>query len=234
VKPSASRKQCAEHERRREPHTFFTSARPKIPFGAIASATITSENVTICVYAEPSSAVDQRFRDAEQQSREHHAPGARDAAENRDRERLQPKHRPHVRMHVEERRDQDPGRAREYGRDGERERNRDRHVDADEPRGVAVLHDREQRASDARAPRDEVQRRREPETDGGNHDLQRRHADAEHLRRAGGPRQHESARLFAERKEHDGCRRRSRARPSPSAMRSSRAARTGAPRSIRR
>src|SRR5258706_255248 len=38
-------------------HTFFSSARPKSPFGMRASATITSVNVRICVYAEPSSAV---------------------------------------------------------------------------------------------------------------------------------------------------------------------------------
>ena len=43
------REERAEDDEGQRLHTFFTSARPKIPFGAIASATITSENVTICV-----------------------------------------------------------------------------------------------------------------------------------------------------------------------------------------
>src|SRR5262249_18785875 len=48
---------CEGYDQNCEPHTFFNSERPKRPFGTMASATMTSVKVRICVYEEPRNAV---------------------------------------------------------------------------------------------------------------------------------------------------------------------------------
>ena len=54
-------------------------------------------------------------------------------------------------MHAEQWRDQQACKTRERGRECERERDRDPHIDAHQARGILVLHDGEQGLAKLRA-----------------------------------------------------------------------------------
>jgi hypothetical protein len=146
---------------------------------------------------------DKRFDQPVEKSGEHDPGRGCNAAKNRDCKGLDAEQGAHVRVDAEQWRDQKSCKTRERRRECKRECNRDPHIDAHQARGILVLHDGEQGLANLRTMECNRQRNRDTKPDQRNDQLQRKHAGTEEQNRLLREDRGKSARLLAEREQHD-------------------------------